>query len=77
MIRASTRKRKIHCRSSHEHPAHNKSAGLTVAKQQMVEIAKAISYHSRILIMDEPTAALTNDEIDDLFRVVERLKNRI
>lgn len=53
-----------------------KVAGLTVAKQQMVEIAKAISYHSRILIMDEPTAALTNDEIDDLFRVVERLKKQ-
>ena len=49
---------------------------LSVAKQQMVEIAKAISYHSKILIMDEPTAALTNEEIEDLFRVVERLKKQ-
>lgn len=53
-----------------------KVSTLTVAKQQMVEIAKAISYHSKILIMDEPTAALTNDEIEDLFRVVARLKKQ-
>lgn len=48
--------------------------GLSVAKQQMVEIAKAISYRSKILIMDEPTAALTDEETEDLFRVVEKLK---
>lgn len=53
-----------------------KVSSLTVARQQMVEIAKAISYHSKILIMDEPTAALTNDEIEELFRVVERLKKQ-
>ena len=47
---------------------------LSVAKQQMVEIAKAISYNSKILIMDEPTAALTDEETEDLFRVVEKLK---
>ena len=41
--------------------------GLTVAKQQMVEIAKALSYNSRVLIMDEPTAALNNAEIAELF----------
>ncbi len=48
--------------------------GLTVAKQQMVEIAKALSFHSRVLIMDEPTAALNNAEIADLFNMIRELK---
>ena len=48
---------------------------LTVAKQQMVEIAKALSYNSEVLIMDEPTAALTDNEIDDLFRVIRMLRD--
>ena len=47
---------------------------LTVAKQQMVEIAKALSYNSEVLIMDEPTAALTDTEIADLFRIIRQLK---
>ncbi len=47
---------------------------LSVAKQQMVEIAKALSYESEVLIMDEPTAALTNAEIGDLFRVIRLLR---
>ena len=47
---------------------------LTVARQQMVEIAKGISYHSRVLIMDEPTAALAVNEIEELFRVIRQLK---
>lgn len=47
---------------------------LTVAKQQMVEIAKGISCHSRVLIMDEPTAALAVNEIEELFRVIRQLK---
>ncbi len=47
---------------------------LTIAKQQMVEIAKAISNNSKILIMDEPTAALNDAEIDELFIIINRLK---
>jgi ABC-type sugar transport system ATPase subunit len=49
-------------------------ADLTVAKQQMVEIAKALSFKSRVLIMDEPTAALNNAEIEELFRIIRQLK---
>ena len=47
---------------------------LTVARQQMVEIAKALSFNSRILIMDEPTAALNDAEIAELFAIIARLK---
>jgi len=47
---------------------------LTVAKQQMVEILKALSYNSEVLIMDEPTAALTDTEIDDLFEIIKKLR---
>ena len=48
---------------------------LTIAKQQMVEIAKALSFRSRILIMDEPTAALNEAETDELFAIIRRLKS--
>jgi len=47
---------------------------LTVAKQQMVEIAKALSFNAKVLIMDEPTAALSDSEIADLFRIIGELK---
>jgi ribose transport system ATP-binding protein len=47
---------------------------LTIAKQQMVEIAKALSYESKVLIMDEPTAALNDAEIAELFVIIRRLK---
>src|SRR5262245_56446488 len=53
-----------------------KVADLTVAKQQMVEIAKALSFNSEVLIMDEPTAALTDTEIDDLFRIIRQLREK-
>ena len=49
---------------------------LGVAKQQMVEIAKALSLQSDIYIMDEPTAALSNREIDELFRVIKQMRDR-
>lgn len=48
---------------------------LPVSKQQMVEIAKALSVNAKILIMDEPTSALTAKEIDDLFRIIRKLKS--
>ncbi len=53
-----------------------KVTDLTVAKQQMVEIAKALSYNAEVLIMDEPTAALTESEIDELFNIIRRLKDK-
>ncbi|MEP6502458.1 MAG: sugar ABC transporter ATP-binding protein [Betaproteobacteria bacterium] len=49
-------------------------ADLTVARQQMVEIAKALSFDSKVLIMDEPTAALNAQEVEDLFRVIRQLR---
>ena len=48
---------------------------LTIARQQMVEIAKALSYKSRVLIMDEPTAALNDAEIEELFIIIRRLRD--
>ena len=47
---------------------------LTISKQQMVEIAKALSVNAKILIMDEPTSSLTAKEISDLFRIIHTLK---
>lgn len=49
---------------------------LTVGKQQMVEIAKAISRNSKILILDEPTAALTQVEVEELFKIMNDLRDK-
>ena len=46
----------------------------TIARQQLIEIAKPLSYAPRVLIMDEPTAALNDTEINELFKVIEKLK---
>lgn len=51
-----------------------KVSTLTVAAQQMVEIAKALSFNAKVLIMDEPTSALTDSEVETLFRLIEQLK---
>ena len=47
---------------------------LSVAQQQMIDIAKALSYNSRIIVMDEPTDSLTQSEIEILFKIVRQLK---
>ena len=52
---------------------HEKVSNLTVGKQQMVEIAKAVSHNLKVLILDEPTAALTDKEINDLFTIMKDL----
>ena len=49
---------------------------LPVSKQQMIEIAKALSINAKILIMDEPTSALTSREIDELFNIIRKLKSQ-
>ena len=49
---------------------------LPISKQQMVEIAKSLSFDSEVLIMDEPTSALTESEIDELFAVIHTLRDR-
>ena len=53
-----------------------KIGNLTVGKQQMVEIAKAISSNAKVIIFDEPTAALTDSEIEELFKVIRDLKKK-
>jgi rhamnose transport system ATP-binding protein len=50
--------------------------GLSIADQQLVEIAKALTTNARVIVMDEPTAALTTAEVDRLFGIVETLRSR-
>ncbi|MDR1827299.1 MAG: ATP-binding cassette domain-containing protein, partial [Methylobacteriaceae bacterium] len=47
---------------------------LSVSKRQMVEIAKAVSYNSKILVLDEPTSSLTNEEVEHLFKIIRKLR---
>ena len=54
---------------------HNNMGNLSVAEQQVVEIAKAISTNAKIIIMDEPTAALSNRECEQLYKITEKLRN--
>ncbi len=51
-------------------------SSLTVAKMQMVEIAKAVSYNSKLIIMDEPSSALTSNEEQQLFKIIRRLRDK-
>lgn len=57
-----------------EIPLSLEAARLSVAQQQMVEIAKVLSKRARIIVMDEPSAALTDREIDRLFEIIGKLK---
>ena len=51
-----------------------KVADLPIAERQMIEIAKAVSYKSKVIVMDEPTSSLTEKKVDHLFRIINRLK---
>lgn len=53
-----------------------KASSLSIAEQQLVEILRGILRHAKLLILDEPTSALTFDEVKSLFKVVEDLKNK-
>ncbi len=53
-----------------------KLSTLSVAQRQMVEIAKAVSYDSKILVLDEPTSSLTEQEVEVLFGIIGRLKEK-
>ncbi len=55
-------------------PFGEKIKNLGMAQKQMVEIAKALTFHARILILDEPTASLTQQEVDALFGIIRELK---
>ena len=52
----------------------SKVSSLSIAQQQMVEIAKAISFDAQVIIMDEPTSSLTNKEVEKLYELIKRLK---
>ena len=53
-----------------------KMSTLSVSSRQMVEIAKAVSYDAKILVLDEPTSSLTEKEVDHLFRIINQLTDR-
>ncbi|MDD2972783.1 MAG: ATP-binding cassette domain-containing protein [Lachnospiraceae bacterium] len=53
-----------------------KIGSLQVSQKQMIEIAKAVSYDSKIIVMDEPTSSLTENEVSHLFKIIEKLKAR-
>ena len=52
-----------------------KIADLPIAERQMIEIAKAVSYKSKVIVMDEPTSSLTEKEVEHLFRIIRKLKD--
>ena len=55
---------------------HRIMSTLPVSQRQMVEIAKAVSYNSKIIVFDEPTSSLTEQEVEHLFRIINMLRDR-
>ena len=55
---------------------HSKVADLAVSERQMIEIAKAVSYNSKIIVMDEPTSSLTEKEVEHLFKIIYKLRDK-
>lgn len=53
-----------------------KMGKLSVSQRQMVEIAKAVSYNAKILVLDEPTSSLTQEEVKHLFKIINKLRDR-
>jgi len=53
-----------------------KVSKLSVSEMQMIEIAKAFSYNAKIVIMDEPTSSLSEKEVEHLFKIIQKLKDR-
>lgn len=53
-----------------------KMENLAVSERQMVEIAKAVSYNSKIIVMDEPTSSLTEKEVEHLFKIINKLRDK-
>ena len=53
-----------------------KMGKLSVSQRQMVEIAKAVSYNAKILVLDEPTSSLTNEEVNHLFKIINKLRSK-
>lgn len=51
-----------------------KIADLAIAERQMIEIAKAVSYKSKVIVMDEPTSSLTEKEVEHLFKIIRKLQ---
>lgn len=49
---------------------------LSVSQMQCIEIVRAVSFHSKVIIMDEPTSSLTDNEVEHLFKIIENLRNR-
>ncbi|MGV2644862.1 sugar ABC transporter ATP-binding protein, partial [Clostridium perfringens] len=53
-----------------------RTGALSVSKIQSLEIVKAVSYHSKVIVMDEPTSSLTGNEVEHLFSIMNRLRSQ-
>ncbi len=67
---------KLLARLNVKHSAKTLLGALSLGEQQMVEIAKALSFESKVIIMDEPTDALTDTETESLFKVINELRDQ-